>query len=364
MRVEMLDVTEQYQLIRDEFEPKLRSILESGRYVAGEHVQEFEVAFGAFASASHVIACNSGTSALHASLLALGVKSGDEVIVPANTFIATASAVILAGATPVVVDVDPSTYLIDMSKIESAIGPRTVGVIPVHLYGGLVDMIRVKEIADRSSLWIIEDAAQAHGATRDGYSPGKHSNMATYSFYPGKNLGALGEGGAIVTNDIALARKLRLIINWGSEQKYKHEMFGLNYRMDEIQGAALSSKLKIISQSNERRRLIAEQYFEAIALPTINQNLKGQSVHHVFVVLSERRDLLRDYLSNQGIGTGIHYPHSIHKNSAIANLCRVPEETEHSDRITGESLSIPIHGSMKSEDVDFVVSAVNAFTNQ
>jgi dTDP-4-amino-4,6-dideoxygalactose transaminase len=355
----MMNLPEQIEQLETPLISDITDIIYSGNYVSGNWVAKFEAEFSVYASVKHAIMVNSGTSALHAVLESLSLNVGDEIIVPAHTFIATANSVILAGATPVIVDIEELRPHIQVKAIESAISSRTVGIIPVHLYGGMADMSEIYRLADKYKLFILEDAAQAHGSSRDGITPGQKSVASTYSFYPGKNLGGIGEGGAVTTNSSEVADKVKLFRSWGEIERYNHRQFGLNYRMDEIQACALSHKLGILELANERRREIAQMYIENLHLKTVNSSLLGEVVHHVFAVKHPRRDMLRNLLNENGIQTGIHYPRPIQENDFMRGKCKTPFETPNAQKLCSEILSLPIHSSLSNEDVEYVINCVN-----
>jgi dTDP-4-amino-4,6-dideoxygalactose transaminase len=358
-QIRMMNLPEQIKQLETPLVSDVSDIIYSGNYVSGNWVAKFEAEFSVYASTKHSIMVNSGTSALHAVLESLSLSKGDEIIVPAHTFIATASAVILAGATPVIVDIEEQRPHIQVKAIEAAISSRTVGIIPVHLYGGMADMHEIYRLAGKHKLFVLEDAAQAHGASREGITPGLDSIASTYSFYPGKNLGGIGEGGAVTTNSTEVADKVKLFRSWGEIERYNHRHFGLNYRMDEVQACALSHKLKILEPANERRREIAQMYIDNLHLETVNSSLLGEVVHHVFAVKHPQRDLLRDLLNQNGIQSGIHYPRPIQENEFMSGKCITPFETPNAQNLCSKILSIPIHSSLSDEDVEYVIDCVN-----
>ena len=334
-------------------------VIDSGWYILGEEVAAFEREFAAFCGAKHCIGVADGLAALTLSLRAYGIGAGDEVIVPANTFIATWLAVSQAGATPVPVEPDPATHNIDSIRIEAAITPRTKAIMPVHLYGQPADMAPILEIARRHQLRVIEDAAQAHGARYQGQRVGGLADAAGFSFYPGKNLGALGDGGAITTNDDALAAKLRMLRNYGSSIKYQHEMAGVNSRLDEIQAAVLRAKLPALDSENEARRRVAAAYLEALAdaplqLPQVIA--AAEPVWHLLVIRTERRAALQAALTQAQIGHLVHYPIACHQQQAYAgqNWPALPI----AERLQHEVLSLPIAPYLTLDDVGRVVRIV------
>ncbi len=323
MRVPFLDLKAQYASIKDEVTPAIAGVLEDCAFVLGKRVGEFEENFARYCGAKHCIAVDTGTSALHLALLAAGVKPGDEVITAANTFIATCAAISYTGATPVLVDVDPSTYTIDPELLKKAITARTKVILPVHLYGRPAAMDAINAIAKEKGIIVIEDACQAHGARYKGKPAGALGSAACFSFYPGKNLGAYGEGGAIVTNDDSWAQIMRMLRDHGSLQKYHHDALGYNYRMEGIQGAVLDVKLKHLDEWNARRRRNADLYRQKLAganlvLPPVDDD--SQSVYHLFVVQVDDRARFQDDLKAEEIDSLIHYPIPVHKQKAYPQM--------------------------------------------
>lgn len=339
----------------------LTRVLDSGWYVLGEEVEAFEREFAAYCGTTHCIAVANGLDALHLILRGYGIGPGDEVIVPSNTFIATWLAVTQAGATPVPVDPDARTHNIDPQRIAAAITPRTRAILPVHLYGQPADMDPILEIADRHGLRVVEDAAQAHGARYQGRRAGSLGDAAGFSFYPGKNLGALGDGGAITTSDDALAARLRQLRNYGSSIKYRHEVAGFNSRLDELQAAVLRAKLPYLDAENSARRACAAEYLRALqgAPLGLPQVLPGaEPVWHLFVVCSTRRDALQAGLRERGIGTLVHYPLACHRQGAYAGQAWPPLPL--AERLQHEVLSLPIAPYLQAHDVRSVADAVHA----
>ena len=339
----------------------LTRVLDSGWYVLGEEVEAFERDFAAYCGTTHCIGVANGLDALHLILRGYGIGPGDEVIVPSNTFIATWLAVTQAGATPVPVDPDEHTHNIDPQRIEAAITPRTRAIMPVHLYGQPADMDPILEIADRHGLRVVEDAAQAHGARYQGRRAGSLGDAAGFSFYPGKNLGALGDGGAITTSDDALAARLRQLRNYGSSVKYRHDVAGFNSRLDELQAAVLRAKLPHLDAENTARRACAAEYLAALqgaplVLPRV---LPGtEPVWHLFVVRSERRDALQAGLREHGIGTLVHYPVACHRQGAYAGQAWPVLPV--AERLQDQVLSLPIAPYLHTRDLRAVAEAVHA----
>ena len=356
-----LDLPAQYRSIKSEVDAAVARVLESAHFILGEEVSAFERDFARYCQAAECIGVNSGTSALHVALLAEGIGPGDEVITVPFTFVATASAIGYTGAKPVFVDIEPDYYTIDVSKIEAAITPRTRAIMPVHLYGQPADMDPILEIAKRRGLVVIEDAAQAHGSEYHGRRCGSMAGIAGFSFYPGKNLGAYGEGGMVVTNNPDFARRIRMQRDWGAEKKYEHVMEGFNYRMDGIQGAILRVKLRHLEQWTEQRRQVASWYAEMLD-PEVVRMPKARPgcrhVYHVYAIRSGDRDRLREALTAQQIQTGVHYPIPVHLQPAHADLGYHAGDFPVAEQVAREVLSLPIFPEMTREQVATVAAAV------
>jgi dTDP-4-amino-4,6-dideoxygalactose transaminase len=364
MNVPFLDLKQQYLGIKDEILAAVSNVFESTQFVLGKEVAAFEEEFAAFSGAKYGIAVNSGTSALHLALLAAGVGPGDEVITVPCTFVATVAAVEYTGAKPVFVDVDPVTYTMDPSKIEAAITPRTKAILPVHLYGNPADMDPILEIARRRGLLVIEDAAQAHGAEYKGRRCGSMGDLGCFSFYPGKNLGAYGEGGLVTTNSPEFTRTIRMLRDWGAEKKYHHLLKGYNYRMEGVQGAVLRVKLRYLEAWTEARRAHAVSYRmilseSGLTLPTeISGN---RHVYHVYAVLTPRRQEFMDSLHSQGVQTGIHYPIPVHLMPAHADLGYGSGSFPVSEHVAEQEVSLPMFPEMTEEQIRAVGQAVANF---
>lgn len=349
---------------QQEIECAIKSVLDSGWYIMGERLSSFEKEFAAYCGTEYCIGVANGLDALTLILRAYEFNDGDEVIVPANTFIASILAISQVGLTPILVEPDPVTFHIDPLEIERKVTSRTRAIMVVHLYGQIVDMIPIYEIASRFGLKVIEDAAQAHGAEFNGKKAGSLGDAAAFSFYPGKNLGCLGDGGAITTNDPNLADKLSILRNYGSFQKYHCLVKGVNSRLDELQAAVLSVKLKYLDTENEYRRKIARRYRSAITNPSIQLPLLGltnESTHvwHLFVVRAVSRDRLQKYLKDESIHTVIHYPIPPHKQTAYGEWSHL--NLPITERIHDEVLSLPLNPAMTDEDADRVILAINSF---
>jgi dTDP-4-amino-4,6-dideoxygalactose transaminase len=360
--VPYIDLKAQYHSIKTEIDAAVLRVLESTQFVLGEEVAAFERAFASYCGTPEAVATNSGTSALHLALLAAGIGPGHEVITVPFTFVATVSAICYTGATPVFVDIEPEYFTIDASKIEAAITPRTRAIMPVHLYGQPADMDPILDIARRHTLTVIEDAAQAHGAEYHGRRCGSLAEIAGFSFYPGKNLGAYGEGGAVTTTRAEVAGRCRTLRDWGQEKRYEHRFKGFNYRMDGIQGAILGVKLRHLEAWTNRRRQVAAWYAEmldgdSVRLPAARPRCRH--VYHVFAVRTDDRDRLREALTAQGIHTGIHYPIPIHLQPAHADLGYHAGDFPVAETVAREVLSLPLFPEMTREQVATVVAAVS-----
>jgi dTDP-4-amino-4,6-dideoxygalactose transaminase len=365
MNVPYFDLKAQYLGIREEILAALDRACQSSSFILGAEVAEFEREFAAYCQVKHCVALNTGTSALHLALLAAGVGPGDEVITTPNTFIATAESIGYTGARPVFVDIDPATANIDPSRIEGAITSRTKAIVPVHLYGRPSDLDSILKIAGDHGLTVIEDACQAHGASWRGTRVGGFGLAATWSFYPSKNLGAYGEGGALTTNDDRVAELARTLRDHGQTRRYYHDREGYNYRMDTFQGAVLRVKLKRLDQWTTRRLEIARRYRERLAGTSVGvpqDDPRGTSVYHLFVVYVDARDTVRAALEARGVGTAIHYPVPVHLQEAYESLGHVRGSFPHTERAADRVISMPIFPEMTDEQVDYTASALVAVT--
>ena len=366
MNVPFVDLPLQQRQLKAELEPAIGEVLSKCNFVLGQEVATFEREFSAFVGAKHCVGVGSGTDALQLILRALGIGSGDEVITVANTFIATVEAITYVGATPVLVDCAPDTYLIDADAIERAVTQRTRAIIPVHLYGQPVDIDPILAIAAKYNIKVVEDAAQAHGAAwKDGRKCGMVGVAAGFSFYPGKNLGAYGDGGAITTSDDEIAGHLRLLRNWGSEVKYFHQIKGFNSRLDTIQAAVLGVKLKHLERWNAARNSIAKRYRQRLSnLPSVVLPKEapwcGRHIYHLFVVRlpDHDRDTVARELGERGVQTGIHYPRPVHLQKAYADLEQGPGSFPHAEEACRQILSLPIFPEMTVEQADHVASTL------
>ena len=363
--VPFLDLNTQYKGIKSEIDAAVIAVLDSGQYILGKAVEDFERAFAAYCGVAHAVACSSGTAALQLALAAVGIGRGDDVLTVPMTFVATAAAIDYTGARPVLVDIEMPSVTMDPAGIEAAITPRTKAIIPVHLYGQCADMEPIVEIARRRGLALIEDAAQAHGAEYRGNRAGSFGDMGCFSFYPGKNLGAYGEGGAVVTNDTTHAARLRMLRDWGQDRKYNHLLKGFNYRMDGIQGAVLGVKLRHLEAWTEARRQVARWYGEALAQsPDIElpEELPGRRhVWHVYGVrvAADRRQSIMESMGARKIGVGLHYPSPVHLQPCFADLGYCAGDFPKSEEQAAMELSLPMFPEMTSDMVAEVVTALS-----
>ena len=362
--VPYLNFSTQHLPLQDEFVAAFREITRTGQFILGPYVEAFERNFADFCGANSCIAVNSGTSALHLSLLAADIGPGDEVITTPSTFVATVAAIAYTGATPVLVDIDPETYCIDPKQIPAAITGKTRAIIPVHLYGLVADMSAINAIANKHRLVVIEDAAQAHGAKWQDKTAGSLGDIAAFSFYPGKNLGAFGEGGAITTNNTDMAALVRSLRDWGQSGKGNHVHPAYNYRMDAIQGAALNIKLPELEAWTKQRSELAERYNRAFArLPVKRQHGPdpARSAWHVYSILHEDRAGLQSYLQEKGIQSGIHYPQAVHQSPAYHYLGYKQGDFPNAEKLSAEELSLPIFPGMTEVQINLVIEAVREF---
>ncbi len=357
-----------FKPMEKELDEQLRAaftrVFERSWYIEGNEGKQFEAKFAEYCETSYCVGCGNGLDALMLSLKALGVGNGDEVIIPSNTYIATALAATYVGATPVFVEPDMTTYNIDPARMEEKITDKTKAIMPVHLYGHPADMDPIMEIARKHNLYVVEDCAQAHGALYKGKKVGSFGDAAGFSFYPGKNLGALGDAGAMVTSNKELAEKVRALGNYGSDYKYHHIYQGNNSRLDELQAAFLSEKLPILDKMNQERRRIANLYMNGIknseiVLPTVMDY--AEPVWHIFAIRCKERDALANYLDKEGISTNKHYPIPMHMQGAYAELGIKKGELPLAEEISETELSLPMYYGMKDEEIEYVIEKVNNF---
>lgn len=362
MPIPFFDLTKQYESIQAEIDAATARVLKGGWYILGPEVKAFEKEFAEYISVKHAIGVGSGTEAIHIALLALGIGAGDEVITVPNTAVATVAAIELTGARAVLVDVRPDTMLIDVEKIERAITPRTKAIIPVHLFGQSCDLDPIMQLARSKNIFVLEDCAQAHGATYRGKRVGSIGDIAAFSFYPTKNLGAYGDGGAILTNNAELAQRIDLLRQYGWRERYTSDIKGMNSRLDELQAAVLRVKLRHLDDWNKARRERAAVYTELIRSVTPPREMAyGEAVYHLYVVQSKKRDALIAHLKSCGIGTMIQYPHTIHLQPAYVNLGYREGDLPESERLAREIVSLPLYPELAMDDVRAIAKVVNEF---
>lgn len=361
MNIPFLDLKAAYTELQPEIDAAIKRVLDSGWYILGEEVNAFEREYATYCEAKHCVSVANGLDALHLALLALGVKEGDEVIVPSNTYIATWLAVSQCGATPIPVEPDPATYNIDPTRIEAAITPRTKVILPVHLYGQPCDMDPILAIARKHGMKVLEDGAQAHGAKYKGKRLGAHGDIVAWSFYPGKNLGAFGDGGAITTDDAELADRIRILRNYGSRVKYVNDVRGFNSRLDPIHAAAMRVKLKVLDSWNARRAVIASHYQRSLqglglTLPFVPD--WAEPAWHLYVIQHPQRDALQQSLSDAGVGTLIHYPIPPHLQQAYAEAGFIKGQFPLAEQIASHCLSLPIGPHLDEACSSAVITAL------
>lgn len=360
--IPFLDLQAQYRQTKSKIDTAVARVIDSAQFVLGPEVTEFEERFAAYCGGGKCIALNSGTSALHLALLAAGIGAGDEVITVSMTFVATTAAILYSGAKPVFVDIDRNTWTMDPALIEAAITPRTRAIMPVHLHGLMADMDAIVEVAKRHDLLVIEDAAQAHGAEYRKRRAGSIGDIGCFSFYPGKNLGAFGEGGAAVTRNLEFAHKMALLRDWGQEAKYRHVLPGYNYRMDGIQGAVLKVKMEYIEEWTEKRQVVAAQYDRLLERHNYTRATPPydcRHVYHVYAIQVPHRDAVQRSLTAAGIGTGIHYPIPVHLQKAYADLGYKVGDLPVTEAAAKRFLSLPIYAELQPEQVDRVVAELD-----
>ncbi len=361
--IPFVDLRAQYRAIKSEIANAIDTVLDSGQFVLGTEVREFEREFAAYCETDYAVGVSNGTSALHLALLAAGIGPGDEVITVPFTFVATVAAIIYTGARPVLVDIDPATFTIDTNLIERAITPQTRAILPVHLYGQPADMDPILEIAARHGLVVIEDAAQAHGAEYKGRRAGSIGDLGCFSFYPGKNLGAYGEGGAITTNSTQLARSIAMLRDWGSERKYEHRLKGFNFRLEELQAAILRVKLRHLEQWTDARRAHAAQYDAELADGSVqepNQMPWARHVYHIYAVRTSRRRAAQHAFQARGIHYGIHYPIPVHLQEAYADLGYRAGDFPQAERAATEVLSLPLYPELPQQAPAIIAATLTA----
>ena len=358
--IPFVDLKAQYASIKDEVAVAIQGVLDSCQFTLGSEVFAFEKEFAAYCNVDDAVGVNSGTSALHLALLAAGIGPGDEVITVPFTFVATAAAIHYTGATPVYVDINPKTFTLDHAKLEASITSKTRAVIPVHLYGQPADMDPIVQVARKHGLVVIEDAAQAHGAEYKGRRVGSLGDMACFSFYPGKNLGAYGEAGIVTTDHPEYAKKIRMLRDWGAEQKYHHILKGYNFRMEGMQGAVLRVKMRHIEKWTEARRALARRYDLAFAgsIKTPAASDINRHVYHVYAIRSPTRSSWQQELAARGIQTGIHYPIPVHLQTAYADTRWHRGDFPHAEKAAEEVLSLPLYPELNTAQQDEVIAGV------
>jgi dTDP-4-amino-4,6-dideoxygalactose transaminase len=355
---------EQYLAHQSEIDAAIARVLDKGWYILGEEVRAFESEFAAYVGVRHGVGVGNGTDALHLALAACEIGAGDEVITVSHTAVATIAAIEMAGATPVLVDIEPDFFTLDPEKLEAAITPRTRAIIPVHLYGQPADLDRIVDIAARHRLRVIEDCSQAHGAVYKGARVGSRGDIGCFSFYPTKNLGAIGDGGLLVTDDPVLAERARLLREYGWAERYVSNISGWNSRLDELQAAVLRVKLAHLDEGNDARARIAHRYADALSdCGMIMPAERSESTHvfHLFVIRSERRDELQDFLTERGVGAMVHYRVPVHLQPAYAGRLSGCENLRNTETISAEILSLPIYPELDDEQSDTVIATVKSF---
>jgi dTDP-4-amino-4,6-dideoxygalactose transaminase len=363
--VPFIDLKAQYNKIADEIDDAIKGVVSRTGFILGPEVIQLETEFAEYCDSEHAVGVSSGTAALELALRAFGIGPGDEVITTANTFIATAFAITYTGATPVLVDIDPDTYTMDVTKFEAAITPRTKAVIPVHLYGQPVDMDPVLEIAKEHNLLVLEDACQAHGARYKGKRVGSLGHAAAFSFYPAKNLGAFGDAGIVVTNDESIAQTIRILRDVGQQEKYHHTLKGYNHRMDALQAAVLRVKLQYLDRWNSNRRVLAHQYnrhFIDSGVVTPSETTYAEHVYHLYIIRVPSRDELRAHLTEHKIFTGIHYPIPIHIQPAYQDLGYQIGDFPITEAYADQILSLPMYPELPPEWTGYVADTLTSFT--
>jgi len=367
MHVPFLDLKPQYRQIEAELTPKLQEIMAAGAFIGGPEVEAFEAEFAAFCESPHCVGLNSGTDALRFALMAAGVGPGDEVVTVSHTFIATTEAISQTGAVPVFVDIDPRTCTLDPDRLEAAVTPKTKAVIPVHLYGQPADMDPILDIARRRNLLVVEDACQAHGARYKERKAGSMGDVGCFSFYPGKNLGAFGDAGAVVTADERLAQRMRMLRDHGQSRKYFHDIEGYNGRLDAIQAAVLRLKLRRLEDWNQARRENAAHYTRLLkdvpGVRVVGEAGHSRSVYHLYVILVEGRDGLQKHLAQKDIGTGLHYPLPLHLQQAYAHRGFKNGDFPVTERTAETLLSLPMFAELTRAQIEYVVDCIREYMN-
>jgi len=366
MKIPFVDLKTQYYSIKEEIDQVIFDVIQNSAFIGGKYAKVFEQNFADYVGVKNCVGVGNGTDALYVALKALGISEGDEVITVANSFIATSEAITMTGAKVVFVDFNKETYNIDIDKLKQAITGKTKAIIPVHLYGQPAEMDKITDVARKHNMYVVEDAAQAHGAKYKNQRIGTIGDAACFSFFPGKNLGAYGDAGAIVTNDDELARKARMFANHGRMEKYNHEFEGINSRLDGLQAAILDVKLKYLDTWTERRRTIAKMYDaglkDIVITPSVMPDVKH--VYHLYVIRTKNRDRVKELLAEKGIATGIHYPIPPPFLKAYSYLGHKPADFPVAYSIKDEILSLPIHGDMTDEQVEYVIVSLKDIANK
>ncbi len=366
MKIPFVSLEPMHNEIKEELKNDFNEILSNNSYIMGDKLNEFQNNFASYCHTPYCIGCGNGLDALYLILRAMGIGQGDEVIIPSNTFIATALAVSYSGARPVLVEPDLKTYTINPKLIEEKINNRTKAIIAVHLYGRCADMDAINDIAKRTNIRVIEDAAQAHGALYKGKPAGSLGDAAGFSFYPGKNLGALGDGGAVTTKHENIAKSVMMLGNYGSKKKYEHILLGSNSRLDEIQAAFLTTKLNYLDKWNKERNRVADRYINEIKNPLIvlpqKEQERNYQIWHIFAVRCNIRDKFATYLNDAGIGTNIHYPLPIHHQKCYLGLGLNKGDFPIAEEISNTILSLPLFYGMQEEEINYIIKVINDFT--
>ncbi len=358
MKIPLVDLKRQYLTIKTEIDTCIREVIENAKFILGDNVRSFENEFASYCGSSFAVGVSSGTSALHLALLSCGIKEGDEVITTVFTFTATAESILYCKAKPVFVDIDEQTFNIDISQIESRISEKTKAIIPVHLYGRPVDMDRINQIAKKYNIKVIEDAAQAHGAYYNGKRIGSISDVGCFSFYPGKNLGAYGDGGIVITNNEAIVNKVKLLRDHGRTTKYEHLTLGYNARLDELQAAVLRVKLKYLDQWNRKRQQLAQLYNDSLNKTELILPYSENSVYHLYVVKAKNRNTIMQMLKEKDVSFGIHYPVPLHLQKAFSFLGYKKGDFPVAEKVSEEVLSLPMFPELKEEEIKYITNII------
>ena len=363
MKIPLVDIKANYLSIKKDIDNAIQQVINNSSFIMGPFLKEFEENFAKFCKVKHAIGCSSGTTALHLALLCAGIKKGDEVVTVPNTFIATTECISYVNGAIKFVDVDPETALVDIDQLEKAVTPKTKAIVVVHLYGQMPDMKRIKDITDDYDLFLIEDAAQAHAAEWRGHQPGYYGDVATFSFFPAKNLGCFGDGGAVITDNDEIAEKIRLLVNHGRSTKYEHLMEGFNYRLDALQAAILNAKLPYLPRWTELRRKHAAFYNhhlpEEVERPVEINGAKH--VYYMYVIRTQKRDELMKHLKERGVSCGIHYPLPLHLQPAYKDFGFKKGDFPVSETLAKEILSIPVYPELTEEQLNYIVDNIKQF---